>query len=71
MKHYNGGKGKVSNLSLAFTLASSPVRDSNLTRDPLDMAIIPGLTAWSLEYRRKSLRGVLRAWLLNSPKPVR
>ena len=32
---------------------------------------IPGLSAWSLDCRRKTLRGTLRAWLLNSRDPVR
>lgn len=32
---------------------------------------ILGLMAWSLECRRKTLRGVLKGWVLNSRHPVR
>ena len=32
---------------------------------------LPGLDAWSLACRRKTLRGLWRGWLLKSRKPVR
>ena len=32
---------------------------------------LPGLDAWSLACRRKTLRGIWRGWLLKSHKPVR
>ncbi|MEO7426397.1 MAG: hypothetical protein ABI036_14510 [Fibrobacteria bacterium] len=71
--------GKVpSGLSLPFTPSSSENPFSGI---PEAIAVgvsptaairaLPGLGAWSLDCRRKTLRGVLRAWLLKSRKPVR
>lgn len=37
----------------------------------IGLRALPGLDAWSLACRRKSLRGVWRGWLLKSHKSVR
>jgi hypothetical protein len=77
-----GGKAAALGLSFPFTPAGGglpgPVFAANdaalraAALSPLSLLRpLPGLGAWSLDCRRKTLRGVLRGWLLKSRKPVR
>jgi hypothetical protein len=62
-------------LTLPLTLSEppEPVPGHPQGRSAPGIALrsIPGLDAWSLACRRKTLRGVWRGWLLKSHKSVR
>jgi hypothetical protein len=49
--------------------ASNPAADALSGTSAL--RALPGLDAWSLACRRKTLRGIWRGWLLKSHKSVR
>ncbi len=51
--------------------ANAPAGPAGAASPAAAIRALPGLGAWSLDCRRKTLRGVLRAWLLNSRKSVR
>lgn len=52
-------------------VASGKVQSRKTDPSTASLRALPGLDAWSLDCRRKTLRGELRAWLLKSRNPVR
>ncbi|MDQ2999822.1 MAG: hypothetical protein M3Y08_00970 [Fibrobacterota bacterium] len=52
-------------------VASGKVHRRKTDPSTASLRALPGLDAWSLNCRRKTLRGELRAWLLKSRNSVR
>ena len=70
MNSQSGGESALKGLPLPIIVANGS-HNPLLSMDLKGLTTLPGLRAWSLDCRRKTLRGVLRGWLLNSRKAIR
>jgi hypothetical protein len=74
-----GPSGPVFSVQSAANAVNAAANAVNAAVNAMNAAVaagdparsLPGMDAWSLACRRKTLRGIWRGWLLKSHKPVR